>query len=378
MTETLDIGLVGLGYIGQIHANAYNIIPLCFKQPAVVANLAGVLRSKLTTEGALMDSLGFEVRTTDPEEFYSHTYDVVDICSPNFLHLEQIRDALRHGAHVYCEKPLAMNLAEARQMAEMADEAGAKTHVAFVLRYLPAIRQMKALLDAGEIGEVFHFRGQLLHGGYVNPARPMSWRLRKAQSGGGAFADLGSHLIDMVHYLLGKVEGVRAEMRTYIEQRAAPGGAKTFETVDVDDWALCTLHTKSGATGVIEAARMASGAPQVTSLELYGSTGSLVYQDSDPNHVRYFKVKTGRWSQGALDITPEGERRISAIWPSSKLSQGTMTDAHLAAIYDFLWNIIEDRPSGIDFKAGLAVQEVLEAGYRSAEHSGELIKLPLA
>jgi predicted dehydrogenase len=378
MTETLDIGLVGLGYIGKLHANAYNIIPLCFKQPAVVAKLAGVLRSKLTTEETLMENLGFELRTTDPEEFYSRTYDVVDICSPNFLHLEQVRDALKHGAHVYCEKPLAMNLAEARQMVEMAEEAGSKTHVAFVFRYLPALRQMKALLEAGEIGEVFHFRGQLLHGSYVDPARPMSWRLRKAQSGGGAFADLGAHLIDMVHYLMGDVFSVRAEMRTYIEQRAAPSGAKTFETVDVDDWTLCTLHTKSGATGVIEAARMASGTPLVTSLELYGSKGSLIYHDSDPDHVRYFKVKTGRWSQGALDITPKGERPISTIWPSGKLSQGTMTNAHLTAIYDFLWNIIEDRPSNVDFKAGLAVQEVLEAGYRSAEHGGELIKLPLA
>ncbi|MBN2555863.1 MAG: hypothetical protein JXA97_07985, partial [Anaerolineales bacterium] len=148
-------------------------------------------------------------------------------------------------------------------------------------------------------------------------------------------------------------------------------------TVDVDDWTTCTLHTASGATGVIEAARMASGAPEVSSLALYGSKGSLVYQDSDPNHARFFKVKTGRWSQGALDISPAGERPIDACWPSGKYSQGLMTDAHLAAIYDFLWNVVEDKHSGIDFRAGLAVQEVLEAGYRSAAHGGELIKLPL-
>lgn len=378
MTKTFKVGLIGLGYIGQVHANAYQIIPLCFKKPAVTAHLAGVLRSKLNTEEALMDSLGFEVRTTDPEAFYAQRYDVVDICSPNFLHLEQARAAFEHGAHVYCEKPLALNLAEAREMAALADAAGVRTQVAFVLRFLPAIRQMKALVEAGEIGEVFHFRGQLLHGSYVNPARPMSWRLRNAQSGGGAFADLGAHLIDMARYMLGDVESVRAEMRTFIDKRAAPGGAKTFETVDVDDWALCTLQMAAGATGVIEAARMASGAPRVTSLALYGSKGSLVYEDSDPNHVRFFKVKTGRWSQGALDITPEGERPIAAIWPSGKYTQGVMTDVHLAAIYDFLWNIAEDKPSGVDIHAGLAVQEVLEASYRSAAQDGARIKLPLS
>lgn len=375
MSKTLDIGLIGLGYIGQIHANAYQLIPLCFKDPAVTARLAGVLRSKLTTEEALMDRLGFEVRTTDPDAFYEHPYDVVDICSPNFLHLEQAKAAIAHGAHVYCEKPLAMNTAEAREMAALAEEAGVLTHVAFVLRYLPAIRQMKALVEAGEIGDVFHFRGQLLHGSYVNPARPMSWRLRMKQSGGGAFADLGAHIIDLSRYMLGDVAAVRAEMRTFIAQRAAPGGAKTFETVDVDDWTLCTLHMASGATGFIEAARMASGAPQVTSLELYGSKGSLVYQDSDPNHVRFYKVKTGRWSMGALDVTPQGERPIGAIWPSGKYSQGVMSDCHLAGIYDFLWNIVEGKPSSIDFNAGLAVQEVLEAGYRSAEQGGKLIAL---
>jgi len=376
--ETLNIGLIGLGYIGQIHANAYELIPLCFKEPVVTANLAGVLRSKLTTENALMDRLGFEVRTTDPSAFYAREYDVVDICSPNFLHLEQARDAFEHGAHVYCEKPLAMDLEEARAMAAMAEKAGVLTHVAFVLRYVPAIRQMKALVEAGEIGEVFHFRGQLLHGSYVNPARPMSWRLRKKQSGGGAFADLGAHLIDLARYMLGDVAAVRAETRTFIEKRAAPGGAKTFETVDVDDWTLCTLHMAGGATGVLEAARMASGAPQVTSFELYGSKGSLVYQGSDPNHVRFFKVKTGRWSKGALDVSPQGERPIGAIWPSGKYTQGVMSDCHLAGIYDFLWNILEGKPSKLDFKAAVAVQEVLEAGYTSAERDGARIDLPLA
>ncbi|MBN2556468.1 MAG: Gfo/Idh/MocA family oxidoreductase, partial [Anaerolineales bacterium] len=124
MTTSLDVGLVGLGYIGQIHANAYKAIPLCFKQPAVTANLSGVLRSKLSTEVELMDGLGFEVRTTDPGAFYERRYDVVDICSPNFLHMEQVKAAIEHGAHVYCEKPLALNLEEARAMTALAEAAG--------------------------------------------------------------------------------------------------------------------------------------------------------------------------------------------------------------------------------------------------------------
>ena len=376
MAPTLNVGLTGLGYIGKVHATAYRNIPLCFSQPAALARLSAVLRSRLDTESTFMDEAAIEVRTTDPEAFYAQPLDLVDICTPNALHHDQALAALERGLPVYCEKPLALNLEQARAMAEAAQQAGVLTHVAFVLRYLPAIRQMKVLLANGAIGEVLNFRGHMFHSGYLDPQRPMSWRLRSAESGGGVFADLGAHLVDLTRYLLGDIRRVRAETRTHIQERPSPHGG--IEQVDVDDWAFCEMELATGAIGYIEVTRMAAGASEETAFEIYGRKGSILFHIRQPYSIRYFDLKSGRWSEGPLsNADPEGERPLTAIWPNPKMSQGLMSDLHLASAYDFLQCILEGKPSSLDFQAGLAVQEVLEAGYRSAAAPGVPIELPL-
>ncbi len=252
------------------------------------------------------------------------------------------------------------------------------THTAFVLRYLPAIRQIKALLQAGELGEIFNFRAHMFHSSYLDANRPMSWRLRHAESGGGAFADLGAHLVDMLQYLLGRVTGVQAESATFITNRPASKGDPHRELVDVDDWMLCRLEMQSGARGVVEVTRMAAGAGEETTLEIFGSLGAAAFHISQPDAVRFYNIKQGRWMQGSVPLLPvAGERPLEKIYPSAKFSQGLMTNVHLASAYDFLQCIAEAKPSALDFQSGLAVQEVLEAAYLSAAHSGERIRLPL-
>jgi predicted dehydrogenase len=376
MTRELNVGLIGLGYIGKIHTIAYQDIPLVFEKTQVAAKLAAVLRSRLDTEADAMSH--FALATTDPTEFYAQPLDVVDVCSPNCLHREHVEPALHAGTAVYCEKPLAATLGDARAMADLAAQTGALTHVAFVLRYLPAIRQMKALIEAGEVGEVFHFRARLFHGSYVDPQRPMSWRLRCADSGGGAFVDLGAHLVDLTHYLLGEVATVRAVTRTFVCQRCTVRGSERRESVDVDDWTLCTLELKSGAVGQLEATRVAAGARDATEFEVYGSKAALRFAIQDPEFVELFQPHQQWWVKGPLDLpTSPGERPVSQVWPGSKYTQGTMTNAHLASAYDFMLNVAEGRPSPVDFRAGLAAQEVMTAAYVSADHGGELIRLPL-
>jgi predicted dehydrogenase len=376
MTKELNVGLIGLGYIGKIHTIAYRDIGLCFGNPPVVANLAAVLRSRLDTEAQAMKSYGWA--TTEAAAFFAQPLNMVDVCSPNCLHLEHVEPALQAGMAVYCEKPLAATLADAQTMAKLAQETGALTQMAFVMRFLPAIRQMKALIAAEEIGEVLHFRARLFHGSYLDPARPMSWRLRCADSGGGAFMDLGAHLVDLTHYLLGEVSTVRALTRTFICQRCTVRGSEEQQPVDVDDWTLCTLELKSGAVGVLEATRVASGARDDTEFSIFGSKGSLHFHISDPLLARWHDFKRGQWAHGALDVGPvAGERPIEQVWPGGKYSQGSFTDSHLAAAYSFLLDVAEGKPSMVDFQAGLAAQEVVEAAYRSGERGGDTIHLPL-
>jgi predicted dehydrogenase len=379
MVKEFNIGLIGLGYIGKVHAIAYQNIPLCIAQPPVTAKLHAVLRSRLDSEESAMRKSGFEIKTTNPDEFFTAPLDIVDVCSPNHRHLDQVTRALNLGFHVYCEKPLTRTYQEALQLAGLAEKSAGKTHTAFVLRYMPAIRQMKAILESGAIGEIYHFRAHMFHGSYIDANRPMSWRLRKSTSGGGALMDLGAHLIDMVRYLMGEVEWVQAKMRTCIVERPVSTGSNKQEAVDVDDWTLCTLQLKNGAAGVVEVTRMAAGAGEATQLEVFGSQGALSFDIRHPDTVDWYDLKQKQWKNGALEATPvSGERPIETIWPNGKFSQGTMTNAHLASAYDFMLNILEDKPSLIDFQAAAAVQEIIEAAYFSNEYHGECIRLPLS
>jgi predicted dehydrogenase len=188
--------------------------------------------------------------------------------------------------------------------------------------------------------------------------------------------DLGAHLVDLTHYLLGGVASVQAAMRTWIGERLSSKQSDQKESVDVDDWALATLELSNGIVGVIEVTRMAAGASQASGFEVYGSQGALIYSEASPESLRYYNLKRGEWINGPAKVPPlPGERPIEQLWPSSKYSQGFMINAHLAAEYDLLLNIAENKPSQIDFKAGAEAQAVIEAAYNSAEQGGSVYRL---
>ena len=378
MSRKLNVGLMGLGFIGRVHVNAYHAIPLCFPAAPVTAAMSALLRSHSGTD-EFQQSAGFGLVTTSMEDFFSAPLDLVDICTPNGLHKDQALAAIERGIPVYCEKPLARTLEEARSMASAAEAKGVLTHSAFVLRYVPAIKQIKALLEAGELGEIFNFRAHMFHSSYLDRNRPMSWRLRMVESGGGVFADLGAHLVDMVNYLLGGVAAVRAESRTFISERPVAKGDVRLEKVDVDDWMQCSLELTSGAVGIIEVTRMAAGAGEETTLEIFGSKGAVAFHITQPDTVRYHDLKRGQWMQGVLSQVPSpaGERPLENLYPNAKFSQGMMTNVHLASAYDFLKCVADGTPSALSFKAALATQEVIEAAYCSASCGGERLRLPL-
>ena len=378
MKEQLNVGLVGLGFIGKIHAIGYRDIALCFPQPQVTANLKAVLRTGLGRDQGFLQTANIGMETTSMEEFFLQDLDLVDVCSPSAMHTDYVMEAARRGIPVYCEKPLGKDLADARLMAEAAVEHNILTHMAFTQRYLPAVRQMKAALDSGEFGEVLNFRSTIFHSSYLDPQRPMSWRLRWAESGGGAFADLGAHMIDLVQYLLGDAARVGAKMRTFIIERPATRGSDQMETVDVDDWALCMMELKNGAIGHIEATRMAAGISDQITLQVFCRNGSLHLDASNPHEIRIHDLKTGCWKSGKLPFEDvSGERPIHSIYPSAKMSQGKFQDTHMASCYDFLQCVQQNTPSKSDFQSALKVQEILEAAYRSGRTTGEMLDLPL-
>jgi len=373
-----NIGIIGLGFIGRLHAQAYLSLPYCFTQPKVHARILAILRSHSGDYIDFLNNLNNPTVTTQVDEFYSQPIDLVDICTPNLLHLNQAIAAMDRGKHVYCEKPLGKNLSDAHKIVARSQQAGVLTHTAFMMRYLPAVYQMKAILENEYLGDIHHFRGRLFHGSYLDPKRPISWRLRHADAGGGVLSDLGIHLLDLVYFLLGKVKWVQCQTRTFITQRPKVMGSSEMETVDVDDWALCMLGLENGATGVIEVTRVAGGVDECSELEIFGQRGSLRMNVENPMTIEYYDAKLKQWEIGMQDYPlPTSLRPIEQLWPPSKQSMGFMLNAHLASAYDFLQCIAEKKESPINFKEALVAQEILEAAYLSASRNSERIRLPL-
>jgi predicted dehydrogenase len=377
MAQTLGIGLVGHGGAGKMHALGYRTLSSYYDPLPAEPKLVGVCTSREETGARAQKEHGFQFHCTDYRLLLERDdIQIIDCCAPNFLHRAIVIEALEAGKHVYCEKPLAMNLKEAEELAALARKSGLKCQMVFNYRFVPAVMRARQLVEEGALGEVISFRGAYLHSGYLDPRRPMSWRLRKAQAGGGALMDLGPHILDLLRYLLGEFTSVFAETRTLITRRPSAEG-KGLEEVDVDDLAVLQLRLRNGGLGTVEVSRCAAGANDELKFEIYGSKGGLAFNLMDPNWLYFY------------DATEEGEplggrrgwKRIETVqrypepaafpYPRAPVGWGRF---HIASQYQFIKAIALDLPPEPSFEDGLAVQRVIEAAYLSVER-GEKIAL---
>ncbi|WP_437612120.1 Gfo/Idh/MocA family protein [Erwinia sp. V71] len=312
MRNTLNIGLIGSGFMGQAHADAYRraalIYPGLAKRPVLYA-LADQNQALADANAA---RFGAQKAYGDWRELVSDpSVDVVDITSPNHLHYEMALAAIAAGKHVYCEKPLAVSAQQAREMTAAAQRAGVKTMVAFNNIKTPAALLAKQIIARGDIGTPVRFRGTFDQGFYNDPTLPWSWRCSKTLGGSGALGDLGAHTLSVAQFLMGDIREVTASAQTYLRQRPVPqvdaGYASRIDTnaelreVENDDQVQCLVNFASGASGVIEASRIAAGRIFGVFWEVSGTEGTLymdgerfnelqVYRFSDDKHDRGFKT----------------------------------------------------------------------------------------
>lgn len=369
-------GILGFGFIGKTHAQAANSIPFCLLNPKLTVQTSALLRTHPEGDEALIRAMGSPRVFTQLDEFLDQDLDYVDICSPNDAHLPQALAAAKAGKAIYCEKPTGMNLEEVRQMAKEVAEAGVKTHSAYILRYMPGVVQANAILKSGMIGKPLHYRAIMYHSSYLNTNRPTSWRLRKERSGGGAWMDLGSHMVNLMQYLIGEPESVTAWQNTFIKQRPTAAGAAEKIGVDVDDWCLAVLRHPEEVTGTVEVSRVAAGTGEDTSFEIYCSGGALRFSESKAESLQWFDNKTNTWSLSAPKVEAlVNGHPINELWANPKYSLGTMVNAHLASIYDFALCLQEDRESELNFEDALATQRVLDAVNLSSAEAGRKVWL---
>jgi len=356
----LTVGMLGYRFMGRAHANALARLPMFFPDaPAVERDVLIGRDEQALAEAA--DRLGFARTATDWREVVDDV-DVFYNLGPNHLHAEPSIAALEAGVPVLCEKPLAADDAAAERMADAAAEAAVPTATAFNYRYVPAIQYARRLIDAGEIGELRHFRGRYLQDWLVDPEAPWSWRLDAELAGSGALGDLGAHTIDLARYLVGDIAEISGHLQTFVEERPTADGAES-RAVTVDDAYSAQATFENGAMGTFEASRFATGHKNDHAIEIHGSKGSLRFGLERLNELEV-SFEDDRGYQTIL-VTDEDDPYGGRWWPPGHVLGWEHTFVH--ENYEFLTAVAEGSEYEPNFQDGLAVQRVLAAIERSDE-----------
>ena len=380
MTKKLNIAMIGGGFMGKAHAMAYAAMPMFFwPAPALPVRKVVVDVSQELADDA-RDRFGFEEASTDWLSVVQRDdIDVVDICTPNNMHAEMAIAAAKAGKHILCEKPLSNTLEDAERMATVVRESGVISMAAFNYRRTPAIALAKKLISEGKIGEIRNFRGTYLQDWSADPDGPLSWRFQKSVAGSGALGDIGTHVIDLAHHLVGPISSTMAMTKTYIVDRpiqdsgfdALGASEKKSDAprapVDVDDEVSALLRFENGAIGSLEASRNAFGRNNFITLEIHGTQGSIHFNyerrdelqvmfADDPADTRGFRtIYTG-------PAHPYGE----GLWPIPALGIG-YSETKIVECFDLISAIANNEQPSPNFDEALRVERVAHAIAKSAE-----------
>lgn len=367
--RTLRIGLIGTGYMGKAHAIAYRnasaVFPLdtrihCDLVAEINADLAATKAAEL---GFSRSTGNWEALVKDPD------IDIVDICSPNFLHKKMALAAVAAGKHVYCEKPLALTSEDALEMTRAAETAGVKTLVGFNYPKNPTVQLAKEIIDSGEIGRVVHFRGTFNEDYLADANLPFSWRLKRGFSGAGTLGDMGSHLIQLAQHLVGPITEVCADLQTVHRQRPIPDQPGEFGTVENDDQVHLLARFAGGAMGTLESSRIAWGRKNGLWFEITGTRGSLVYDQERLSELQLFSADDRSDRQGFRRILTGPEHPDYGHFCVSPGHGLGYNDMKAVEVRDLVEGIITDRPLWPDFRAAYEVNRVMDAIEQSfAEH----------
>jgi len=380
MKKSVNVAMIGYKFMGRAHSNAYRQIR--YMIPAGVTPVMKLLVGR--SEGPLKQAaydLGWEETCTDWREALKRDdIDIIDICTQNYAHKEIAIAAVKAGKAVICEKPLAMNLADAKEITAAAEEAKVKNMVCFSYRGVPAVALAKQMIDKGLIGKVFHWRSAYLQDWIIDPDFPLAWRLNKDEAGSGSHGDLNAHTIDLANWMVGDIDEVSASLRTFVKDRPiqsettgglSAAGVNSGERgpVTVDDAVISLAHFKNGALGTFEATRFAAGRKNGWYFEINGDKGSVRFDFERMNELQYFNREDPDFAQGFRTIlVTEGVHpyiESGAWWPPGHIIGYEHSFTHM--IHGFLQSIADGKAAVPSFKDGAKVNAVLEAMELSAE-----------
>jgi predicted dehydrogenase len=365
MADEIGIGMLGYAFMGKAHSNAFRKLPYIAWPPPLVPKLVAIAGRN---EEAVADAAlryGYERWTTDWRYVVADpAIGLFDNGGPNSLHAEPTIAAAEAGKHVLCEKPLGRDAAESYEIWQRVAATDVKHLCGFNYRFVPAVRLARELIDAGELGEIRHFRGRYLQD-WGDDATLDTWRFQADEAGSGALGDLGTHVVDLARFLVGEISTVSGLARTFLPGR------------QVDDAIEAAVEFEQGAVGTIEATRLALGRRNALQWEINGSKGSLAFDMERLNELQVFRADGDRSRGFKTVLVSEPDHPFWDLWwpPGHIIGWG---DTFVHEVHHLLRAIAEDTdvaPYGATFEDGYRAAEVCDA-IVSSSASGSRVTVP--
>jgi predicted dehydrogenase len=368
VNKGINVGMVGYKFMGKAHSHAYRDVGMFFDLPPV--NMTAICGRNQEAVSQAASKFGWSSYETDWKHLISRNdIDLIDINAPSNAHKEIAIAAIRAGKHVFCEKPLALTLSDAREMLAEAEKANVKHAICFNYRFLPAVQLAKQIIDSGQLGEIHHYRAQYLQDWLVDPNFPLAWRLDKEVAGSGSHGDLNAHCIDLARYLIGDFNKVVGHSNTFVKTRPLPANmtgltataSSEMGVVTVDDATSFLTEFENGAMGIFEATRFATGWKNGNRFEINGSKGSIRFNLERLNELEvYFREDASHLQGFRTVMVSEGEHPyISNWWPPGHTIGYEHSFVHI--VYELVTAITSDKQFAPNFYDGVKCQQVLEA-----------------
>ncbi|QIY69137.1 Gfo/Idh/MocA family oxidoreductase [Streptomyces sp. RLB1-33] len=376
MVRSLGVAVVGFGWMGRVHTQAYARVPHHFPRLSLRPELVAVADEVPGRAEEAAAQYGFAAAHRDWREVAADPrVQAVSIAAPNFLHREIGLAMAEAGKHIWIEKPVGLTAEDARAVSDAVTKAGVQGTVGFNYRNAPAVAAARELIASGEIGTVTHVRIRLFSDYAAHPEGALTWRYERERGGSGVLGDLASHGVDLARFLLGEIEALTADTAIFLPRRARPTGATAGHTratggelgpVENEDYVSCLLRFASGARGVLEACRVSVGEQNNYGFEVHGTKGAVFW---DFRRMGELGVSRGTSYQdqpvSTVYVGP-GDGEYAAFQPGSANSMG-YDDLKVIEAHHFLRSIADNTPYGATPADAVHSAAALDAMSRSAE-----------
>jgi predicted dehydrogenase len=374
--RVIGVGVIGMGWMGLVHGRSYRTIADRFHESGIRPRLVICADEVEARAREAEERLGFEEYATDWREVVAHPeVEVVNVASPNHLHLEMVRAAARERKHVFCEKPVGCNSRETAEIAKLAREAGVLSWVGYNYRWAPVVQYARQVIQSGKLGDLTHYRGRFLVDYGSNPDGVLSWRFQRELAGHGTLGDLMSHVVDMAQMLAGPIRRVVGNQKTFITSRpvATPGQGTHFSTsanspraaVTNEDYVGALAQFACGAQGTLEVCRIAKGPRCELTFEINGTRGAMKWNYERMNELQLFTPDGTDEHDGPVLIQAAAAHPgYSSFYPGPGNSM-SYDDLKAIEALQFLKSIVEGKQAEPGFAEALNVAAVQDAIARS-------------